>query len=104
MNHFILQLCATAQHWANLLAHKDEFYYQNPPDLGENLFAWLPPIAQNSINLLIKKKKPDVSGEDAAAYWYKSHVNYDYDKDRNVLHTQNSGKYRPFVRFTLVFC
>ena len=23
-----------------MLAHKDEFYYQNPADLGENLFAW----------------------------------------------------------------
>ena len=23
-----------------MLAHKDEFYYQNPVNLGENLFAW----------------------------------------------------------------
>lgn len=92
-------LCATAQHWANLLAHKDEFYYQNPPDLGENLFAWLPPMAQNSVNLLIdlKKKKPDVSGEDATVYWYKSHVNYDYEKDPKVLHTQNSAPFSQIV-------
>ena len=75
------------------MAHKDEFYYQNPPDLGENLFAWLPlGNAQNSVNVLMKKKKPDVSGEDAAGYWYKSRVNYDYDKDPKDLHTQNSGK------------
>ena len=78
-----------------MLAHKDEFYYQNPPDLGENLFAWLPQMGQNSVNLLIdlKKKKPDVSGEDATVYWYKSNVNYDYEKDPKVLHTQNSGTF-----------
>ena len=69
-----------------MLAHEDKFYYQNPPDLGENLFAWLPPIAQSSVNLQAKKKKPDVSGEDAALYWYKSHANYDYNKEPGVLH------------------
>ena len=52
-------------------------------------------MAQNSVNLLIdlKKKKPDVSGEDATVYWYKSHVNYDYEKDPKILHTQNSGTF-----------
>lgn len=91
------QLCATAQHWANLLAHKNEFYYQNPPDLGENLFAWCPPIAQSSVNLLVKKKKPDVSGEDAALYWYKSHANYDYEKEPGVLHA-HAGNYDDFSK------
>ena len=69
-----------------MLAHKDEFYYQNPEDLGENLFAWLPPLAQQPMNLSAVKKKPDVSGKDAAMYWYKSHGNYDYDKEPGVLH------------------
>ena len=84
-------LCATAQHWANLLAHKDEFYYQNPDDLGENLFAWMPPVAQQPMNLTGGKKKPDVSGQDAAMYWYKSHANYDYDKPPAILHAQPTG-------------
>ena len=52
-------------------------------------------MAQNSVNLLsdLEKKKPDVSGEDATVYWYKTNVNYDYEKDPKVLHTQNSGTF-----------
>jgi hypothetical protein len=69
------------------LAHKDEFFYQNPPEFGENLFAWLPLIAQQPVNLVsLKKKKPDVSGKDVSVYWYKSHQHYNYDKKPGVLH------------------
>ena len=100
--HF--QLCATAQHWANLLAHKNEFFYQNPPDLGENLFAWNPPIAQLSVNLSIMKKKPDVSGEDAAIYWYKSHSHYDYEKEPNVLHAHAGIPISPSQIYTYLTC
>ncbi len=40
----------------------------------------------------MKKKKPDVSGEDAALYWYKSHASYNYDKDPGVLHAYAGSK------------
>ena len=70
-----------------MLAHKEEFFYQNPENLGESLFAWVPPIAPSmNISTHGKKKKPDVSGKDAAVYWYKSHIYYDYTKEPSVLH------------------
>ena len=88
-----MQLCATAQHWANMLAHKEEFFYQNPENLGESLFAWVPPIAPSmNISTHGKKKKPDVSGKDAAVYWYKSHIYYDYTKEPSILHA-HAGTY-----------
>ncbi len=50
------QLCASAQFWANLLAHRDEYQHQGPddpghdPEVGENLFTWpvvhIPPHAE----------------------------------------------------------
>ena len=39
------------------------------------------------------KKKPDVSGQDAATYWYKSHFHYDYDKEPQVLHAHAGMQY-----------
>lgn len=84
-------LCATAQHWANMLAHKGEFYHQNPAALGENLFAWVSPVAQSPSPVsLIIKKKPDVSGKDVAVYWYKSRRYYDYEKNARVLHAHGA--------------
>ena len=68
-----------------MLAHKDEYFHQNPPNLGENLFAWQVPPS-SSMTSLIKKKKPAVTGKDVAVYWYKTRKNYDYYKDAKVLH------------------
>ena len=109
-------MCATAQHWANMLAQKDEFYYQNPVDLGENLFAWPMPAGgqrfcpnqspsspsyigrsstfgstpRNSNCTNITGRSRDntqaVSGKDVAIYWYKTRQYYDYTKDPTVLH------------------
>ena len=71
-----------------MLAHSEEFYYQNPESLGESLFIWVPAVApsMNASAVQGKKKKPDVSGQDTATYWYKSHFNYDYSKDPDILH------------------
>ena len=49
------------------------------------MFVWIPPIG-HSLLPQGKKKKPDVSGEDASVYWYKTHIHYDYSKEPNVQH------------------
>ena len=76
-----------------MLAHSEEFYYQNPESLGESLFIWVPAVAPSMNTSVVqgKKKKPDVSGQDTATYWYKSYFNYDYSKDPDVLHA-HAGK------------
>ena len=101
-------MCATAQHWANMLAHKDEYYYQNPSNVGENLFAWVMPggAASNmkysgihsddsspfggrkSSSSISKSYNSSnaLSGKNVADYWYKTRQYYDYTKDPNVLH------------------
>lgn len=77
------ELCASAQYWANILAHKDEYYHQNPPDLGENLFAWPIPVVPET-NLL--KSGPDITGKDVAVFWYKKLKDYYFLKAPEVLH------------------
>ena len=101
-------MCATAQHWANMLAHKDEYYYQNPSNVGENLFAWVMPGGgasgmkysgmhaddyspfggRKSSSSLMKTHDTSsaLSGKNVADYWYKTRQYYDYTKDPNVLH------------------
>jgi len=73
-------LCATAQHWANMLAHEDKFYHQNPSNVGENLCVWPQPFASPT------KNQPQVSGRDAAVYWYRTHQYYNFNKAPEVLH------------------
>ena len=80
-----------------MLAHKEEFFYQNPANLGENLFVWIPPIG-HSLLPQGKKKKPDVSGEDASVYWYKTHIHYDYSKEPNVQHAHAGNILATFPR------
>ena len=81
-----------------MLAHKEEFFYQNPANLGENLFVWIPPIG-HSLLPQGKKKKPDVSGEDASVYWYKTHIHYDYSKEPNVQHAHAGNILATFTLF-----
>ena len=91
-----------------MLAHKDEYYYQNPSNVGENLFAWVMPggAASNmkysgihsddsspfggrkSSSSISKSYNSSnaLSGKNVADYWYKTRQYYDYTKDPNVLH------------------
>ena len=85
-----------------MLAHKEEFFYQNPANLGENLFVWIPPIG-HSLLPQGKKKKPDVSGEDASVYWYKTHIHYDYSKEPNVQHAHAGNILATFPLFLSFF-
>ena len=83
----VLQLCASAQYWANILAHRDEFFHENPDDVGENLFAWpLPIMAETTM----PKKCPEITGKDVASYWYKTMRNYYFLKAPGVLHAYAS--------------
>ncbi len=57
------QLCASAQYWANLLAHRDEYQHQSPedpgfnPEVGENLFTWpVVPVAPAGPEAISKKR------------------------------------------------
>ena len=92
-----------------MLAHKDEFYYQNPQNIGENLFAWPMPGGGTSrmcysgvhdskveyspmggrksiASVEGADKFHAVSGKNVADYWYKTRQYYDYTKDPSVLH------------------
>lgn len=80
-------LCAEAQTWANVLAHLNQFYHQNPPEFGENLLLWPLPILPPSS---LAKKAPDVDGKYVATYWYRNHLDYPYHKPPPVLHSYAS--------------
>merc|ERR1711892_44235 len=82
------QLCLMAQNWANLLAHTNEFYYQNPKEYGENLLLWPLPILPPSSMAM---KCPDVNGKYVATYWYRSHATFPYQKDPDVLQSYASA-------------
>ena len=98
-----------------MLAHKDEFYYQNPQNIGENLFAWSMPGGGNagvrysgaptddyspfggrkSSSTLGRSKDNAnaVSGKNVADYWYRTRQYYDYTKHPSVLHAHAGNKY-----------
>jgi len=80
-------LCAEAQTWANVLAHLNQFYHQNPPEYGENLLLWPLPILPPAS---LAKKTPDVDGKYVATYWYRNHLDYPYHKPPPVLHSYAS--------------
>ena len=91
-----------------MLAHKNEYYYQNPSNIGENLFAWVMPGGgasgvrysgmhgndyspfggRKSSSSLSKTydHSNQLSGKNVADYWYKTRQYYDYTKNPNVLH------------------
>lgn len=72
------KLCASAQYWANILAHRDEFHSQNPVDVGENLFEW--PVVPEL------ERAHDLRGRDVATWWYKTQKNYYFTKSSKVQH------------------
>ena len=71
------QLCASAQEWANLLAHTNSFRYRNQKDVGENLYSrpLLHPLG-------------DLTGKEVAVYWYSTIRKYDFSKKPDLLHIQ----------------
>ena len=79
------QLCASAQYWANILAHRDEYHAQNPLDVGENLFEW--PVVPELV------RAHDLQGKDVAAWWYKTQKNYYFTKDPKVQHIYGGTYY-----------
>lgn len=76
-------LCARAQQWADLLAHTEQFHYQRPPDLGENLLLFPP----SSLAL----QAPDVNGKYCATYWYRSHSSFPYSNPPATLQSYASA-------------
>ena len=100
-----------------MLAHKDEFYYQNPQNIGENLFGWpMPgggtsrlhysgmqadqdgysPFGTRKSSASLEKHTDStnaVSGKNVADYWYKTRKYYDYTKDPRVLHAYAGNKH-----------
>ncbi|CAG0894232.1 unnamed protein product [Darwinula stevensoni] len=72
-----MPLCASAQEWANLLAHTNSFRYRNQKDVGENQYCrpLLHPLG-------------DLTGKEVSVYWYSSIRKYDFSKKPDLLHIQ----------------
>ncbi len=80
---YYLQLCESAQYWANILAQRDEYFHQNLSDVGENLFLWPVTVVPKATP---SKERPEITGSDVAYYWYKTMRNYYFFKNPTVLH------------------
>jgi len=83
-------LCEMAHGWATFLANINEFYHQNHPEYGENLFLWPKQNLPPTNNTTKRIPSTEVDGKYIATHWYRDHESFPYSRDQNIQNSYSS--------------